>query len=84
MDERYEITIDELVLYGFSPGDRSILADAIGLELTRLVETTGLPAHGVPQHRIDAGRIELPHGSTPQAVGIAVAAAIHRGLGAAR
>jgi hypothetical protein len=41
---RVEVTIDELVLHGFAPGDRYAIAEALQGELARLLSERGVPA----------------------------------------
>jgi hypothetical protein len=63
------VHIEELVLHGFPAAGARRIADGLGVELTRLFGSTGLPpamsaAHGAPI--VDAGTI---HAATPQAAG---------------
>jgi hypothetical protein len=75
------VEIGELVLHGFPPGDRHAIGDAVRAELQRLVEAHGVPDAGRSAARVDAGEVHA--GPTPQATGVAVARAVHAGLGAA-
>jgi hypothetical protein len=84
--------IDELVLHGFRPADRYAIAAAIGRELDRMLGAEGLPAalvqgdrgvNGIDAYRLDAGSFAVPHDAAPEAVGVQVARAVHRGLAAA-
>jgi hypothetical protein len=83
--------IEELVLHGFARVDRVAIATAIERELGRLLSAPGaqqaLRAHGKAGDnavfRSDAGSFLVPHDATPDAVGVQVARAIHRGLGPA-
>jgi hypothetical protein len=77
-----DLRIDELVLHGFAPGDRYAIAASLERELSRLYAEDGVPPSlGGDRFRRDAGAFEVPHGATPDAVGIQVARAIHRSLG---
>jgi hypothetical protein len=83
--------IEELVLHGFARVDRVAIATAIERELGRLLSEPGTQqalrargkAGGDAVFRSDAGSFLVPHDASPDAVGIQVARAIHRGLGPA-
>lgn len=82
-----EIHIDELVLHGFSPGDRYPIADAVERELTRLFIQEGLPpslAHAAEIARIDGGAFRVAavgkQESKQESTGAHVARAIYGGL----
>lgn len=74
------ISIEELVLDGFAPGDRHRIAAAVSAELTRLVAERGLPeglvqgAGGAPSMAVSM----RPEGG-PDRAGAEVARAIYRG-----
>jgi hypothetical protein len=79
------LRIGELVLHGVAGVDRYAVADAIERELGRLLGTgeswQALTGHGKPADgRIDAGRVSIAAGATPETVGIQIARAIHGGL----
>lgn len=79
-----EVMIEELVLHGFTPGDRYYIGDAIERELTRLLAEQGLPPHLA--HRwdvagIDAGAFEVSAEARTRGIGAQVAQAVYRGLG---
>jgi hypothetical protein len=84
------LRIEELVLHGFQGVDRHGLAGAIERELGRLLGETGAlqalrsPDGATPVHRLDAGSFAVATDATPDAVGVQVARAIHRGLEAPR
>jgi hypothetical protein len=80
--------IEELVLHGFKRTDRYAIAAAIERELGRLVSEPGAQralldrgSRGDEPFRSDAGSFVVPHDAGPDAVGVQVARAIHRGLG---
>jgi hypothetical protein len=72
---RLELSIDELVLYGFDPRDRHRIADAVRHELTHVVRSAPV---GGPTDRSQ---------SSPTAAGVgsprAVARDVRRSIGAA-
>jgi hypothetical protein len=43
IDDGLDLSIEELVLHGFRPGDRYAIADAVERELTRLFTEQGVP-----------------------------------------
>jgi hypothetical protein len=82
--------IEDLVLHGFERTDRYAIAAAIERELGRLLSEAGAlhalrdrgrAGGGHDSPRPDAGSFLVPHDATPDAVGVQVARAIHRGLG---
>ena len=78
-----EVYIEELVLHGFSPGDRYRIADAIQGELAKLIAGQDLPsllAQGGEFNRIDAGSFQMAAGSAGNLVGGQIANRIHSGL----
>jgi hypothetical protein len=79
------LRIDELLLHGFRPSDRYVIAAAVERELGRLFTEKGVPPGGEARSffQVDAGFFEVPHDATPDAVGTGVARAIHRSVGGA-
>lgn len=79
---RIEVEIGELVLDGFAGIDHDRLAAAFRRELTRLVETRGVPlaAGGDRTLGLLAGLPPLPPGASPRRLGEALARAVHSGL----
>ena len=80
---RIEVTIDELVLHGFAPGDRYAIAAALEKELARLLSEQGVaPAlmRAGDTERIDAGSISLATGPQANIVGVQGAKAVYGGL----
>jgi hypothetical protein len=73
-----ELNIEELVLHGFSPGDRHHIGEAVEQELTRLLADQGVPQSlersGVIAN-MDGGAFEVAPGSRAQ-----VAKAVYGGL----
>jgi hypothetical protein len=80
------LTIDELVVEGLRPGDRDTFAAALERELGRLFVREPLPAPDGARERValDAGVVRLRHDASAGDAGIAVAGAIHRGIGSPR
>ncbi|HVF29049.1 MAG TPA: hypothetical protein VM943_12460 [Pyrinomonadaceae bacterium] len=74
-----ELRIDELVLDGFAPGDRYLIAEVVESELARLFAERGVPrgfAHDVKSARLDAGVFNVAQGSGAKIVGAQVAQAV--------
>jgi hypothetical protein len=81
----YELRIDELVLDGFSPGERYAIAAALERELTRLLSLAAPPfatagARSLSVDSVDAGTLTLDAGVSPAALGVAAARAVNRRL----
>jgi hypothetical protein len=78
-----ELVIDELVLHGIDARDRYAVADALRLELTRLLSTPGhldsLQANS-DVATLSLPQVTLPAGGQPASVGTEVAAAVYQGL----
>ena len=84
MVRRIEVDIEELVLHGFSPGDRYRIGEAVERELTRLLADRDVPQSlecGGEIANIDGGAFEVAQGSRAEAVGAQVAKAVYGGLG---
>lgn len=80
---RVEVTIDELVLHGFVPGDRYAIAEALQGELTRLLSEQGVPAaymQGGEVERVDGGSFALAPGAKGSSVGTQAAQAVFEGV----
>lgn len=78
-----ELHIEELVLHGFAPGDRSRIGEAVQQELTRLFVEQGVPrslSQGGEIGRLDAGAFEMTTGTKAEVVGAQIAQAIYGGL----
>jgi hypothetical protein len=78
-----ELTIEELVLRGFAPGDRYRIGEAVEQGLSRLLADQGVPeslAEGGAIVSVDAGAFEVAPGSRAEAVGAQVAKAVYGGL----
>ena len=79
----FEVTIDELVLTGFEPGDRFHIADAVERELARLLAEKGIPGldgNSVEMDALDAGKFKVIAGARAHGIGTQAAQALHRQL----
>ena len=78
-----ELNIEELVLHGFSPGDRYRIGEAVEQELSRMLADKGVPEsleRGWEVAGVDGGAIEVTQGSRAEAIGAQVARAVYGGL----
>lgn len=76
-----EVHIESLVLHGFSPLERHRVAEAVRLELARLLREGGLPLEEAGEvARLDAGAFTVAAGAGAEQVGAQVARAVYRGL----
>ena len=77
-----DLHIEELVLHGFSPGDRHAIAEGLQGELTRLLTDQGLPrglAAGASRETLDAAPFAVTTGSRPEVIGAQVAHSVYEG-----
>ena len=80
-----ELHIDELVLHGFSRGDRHRIGEAIRQELLRQLGEHGIPDVLVLQDhvsRLNAGSIQAQQGGKPERIGMQVARAVYGSVAA--
>jgi len=78
-----ELRVEELVLHGFAPSDRYLIAEAIERELARLLAEEGVPpslAREGEAAMLDAGEFHAARGSRPEAIGAQVARVIYGGF----
>ena len=78
-----ELHIEELVLHGFSPGDRYRIGAAVERELSRLLAEQGTPptlARGGDIGHLDGGSFEAKPGAGVEAIGARVAQAVYGAL----
>ncbi|PXF58914.1 MAG: hypothetical protein C4B59_12555 [Candidatus Methanogaster sp.] len=83
MPKNIELHIEELVLHGFSPGDRYRIGEAVEQELSRMLADRGVPeslALGGEIASVDGGAFEVATGSDAGVVGAQVAKAVYGGL----
>jgi hypothetical protein len=75
-----ELRIEELVLEGFAPADRHLIAEAVESELARLLAELGVP-HALARIEggamLNAGDINVAPGSGGKTVGAQVARAVY-------
>lgn len=75
--------IDELVLHGFTPGDRHRIGEAVERELARLFTETQAPpglAKSTAIDRLDGGTFQMTAAPGPETTGAQVARAVFGGL----
>jgi len=80
-----EVVIDELALSGVAPGDRQRVAAALGEQLRRSLVQGGLPRAWQPSRgeasvdlpRTAGGALAPRSGSSPEALGGAIARAVY-------
>jgi hypothetical protein len=75
--------IDELVLHGFTPGDRYRIAEAVQGELSRMFLERGVPsalANGGNVGRVNAGSFSAGVAAKPETTGGQIAEAVYGGL----
>jgi hypothetical protein len=78
-----ELHIEELMLRGFTSGDRYRIGDAVERELARLFAEQGAPpslAQGREVAHLNGGAFEVKPGTGAQAIGVQVAQAVYGGL----
>lgn len=75
-----ELNIEELVLEGFAPSDRYLIADAVESELARLFAECGVPpclVQGDAGALLDAGVVNVAPDSGGKTIGAQVARAVY-------
>jgi hypothetical protein len=80
-----ELQIEELVLHGFSPGDRYHIGQVVEHELGRMFAERGAPPSLTRSDEIpslEGGTFKVKPGSRVEEIGAQVAQAVYRGLGA--
>jgi hypothetical protein len=78
-----ELYIEELVLHGFSPGDRHRIGGAMERELTRLLAEQGTPpswGRSGEKASLSGGAIEMGPGLSAEVIGARAARAVYREL----
>jgi len=76
-----EVHIEELVLHGFTPGNRHEIADALQQRLVQLLSGNEFSTGARVDHRaIDAGSFEVASGERGASIGTHVAQSVYRGL----
>lgn len=80
MQTEMEIQIDELVLHGFSPGDRYRISEAVEQELARLFAEQGRapqPSQGREVTQVDGGAFEMARNANPETTGAQIAQSVY-------
>ena len=78
-----EVRIDELILHGFAARDSHAIADAVQVELAKLMQAGALPARSQKElafKRIDGGAFQIKSGSKTENSGTQIARSVFRGL----
>ncbi len=77
------VHIEELVLYGFAPGDRYRIGEAVERELARLLAEHGAPSslmQGGEVTRLDGGSFDIAPGSKADSISAQIAHSVYGGL----
>jgi hypothetical protein len=75
-----DVHIDELVLHGFKPANRWLIADALQQELRGLLAAKGVPSQWISSpERIEGGGISSASLTKPERTGAEIAGAAYRG-----
>ncbi len=70
-------------MHGFAPGDRHAIADAVQVELARLMQAGALLVRGQNElafKRMDAGAFQVKRGSKAESSGTQIARSVFRSL----
>jgi hypothetical protein len=84
MTPAVKIHLEEVVLHFAAPSERERAAEALVLELTRLLTERGVPdplLKGATAPRLDGGSFALSAGLSAEEYGARVARAVYRSLG---
>lgn len=83
MKQKIDLHIEELVLHGFSPGDRYRIGEAVELELTRLITEHGIPSslsQGGELARMNGGTFNMSPNSRAEVIGARAAQSVYKGF----
>ena len=83
MKPNIELHIEELVLHGFAPGDRTAIGAAVEQELARLLATQNVSSSLMQSREapvFDGGSFQVASGSMSETLGTLVAQSVHEGL----
>ena len=84
MKQKIDLHIEQLVLHGFSPGDRYRIGEAVELELARLITEQGVPSslrRDGELARMDGGTFNVSPNSRAEVIGGQVAQSVYGGFG---
>jgi hypothetical protein len=79
-----ELHIEELVLHGFSPGDRYAVGEAVERHLAQLLGEQGIPVSLSAENATDeirAATVNISQKTKPPAIGREIAHAVYGGFG---
>jgi hypothetical protein len=75
-----DVHVEELVLHGFEPANRWLIADALEQELRGLLTAKGVPSQWLSSpERMEGGRITYASLTKPERAGIEIAGAAFQG-----
>jgi len=75
-----DVHIEELVLHGFKPANRGLIADALEQELRGLLTAKGVPSLWLSSpERMEGGRISSASLTKPEQAGAEIAGAAYQG-----
>lgn len=75
-----DVHIEELVLHGFKPANRWLIADALEQELRGLLTAKGVPSQWLSSpERMEGGRITYANLTKPERAGVEIAGAAYQG-----
>ena len=75
-----DVHIEELVLHGFEPANRWLIADALEQELRGLLTAKGVPLQWLSNpERIQGARISAASLTKPERAGVEIAGAAYQG-----
>ncbi len=83
MKHKVDLHIEELVLDGFSPGDRYRIGEVVELELTRLITEQGIPSslsRDGELARMNGGTFNVSPNSRAEVIGGQVAQSVYQGF----
>ncbi|MEQ8152114.1 MAG: hypothetical protein ABRQ30_03785 [Smithellaceae bacterium] len=78
-----DLHIEELILFGFAPGDRQRIAEAVQEELARLLRENKLSAvleQGGEFSRLNCGSFTVRTGERPESIGRHIGEALYQGM----
>ncbi|MEN6375919.1 MAG: hypothetical protein ABFD75_14220 [Smithella sp.] len=78
-----DLHIEELILFGFAPGDRQRIAEAVQDELTRLFTGNNLPEvfeQGIELHHLNGGSFAVRAGERPEAIGTRIGQTVYQAI----
>ena len=83
MNKNIEISIDKLILHGFSHVDRHRIGYALENELTRLISEQGIPSALSTENnydQLDGGNVNISNTSKAEITGRQIAQSVYTGF----